>query len=351
MTIVFPIYVTISVTALSLTGFVGYVLMNPEKAERVASWLYKLLRFASSKAERLYVKYSTQSTVNSFLSKLHKSVPGIAVDKVSLEWINENITETEFLESGELVIRMKQSRNDNRNLINATVTFVSYSLLQKAKHYIAKYQKEALNLFATSKILEEECPHTMGEFVSCYLSEAMDNDKINSLYEKFEEIHKINIFFPVLITELNFLGEKVFGKAKKASDIYEEVNQMINFLYRYSQRKLSEDTISDYAGTHCKFAIRIVGKKYKVHTEGKRIYINDIKNISPNVETIYLISDQGLKPFVNEIKKELEGQIDFYLYNTRQYSATIKDADGNDMSVNNYLVVLRSRNVKTFHKQ
>ena len=83
---------------------------------------------------------------------------------------------------------MHNSRNPNRNLVNATVAFVSYSLLIKAKHYLANYQKTTINLFASQKILVKENPEAVGELIDSYLRDAMDNKKINSLYTQFTRV-------------------------------------------------------------------------------------------------------------------------------------------------------------------
>ena len=93
------------------------------------------------------------------------------------------------------------------------------------------------------------------------MNSRMDNKKVNLLYTQFSHIDKVGLFFPVYINELNFLGEKIFGTAVNKSDIFEEVNRLAGFLNNYSNRKQSQDIISEFTGNHCKFAIRIVGKK------------------------------------------------------------------------------------------
>src|SRR5690606_24037777 len=145
------IYATISIVAVVslFTGgsIVAHYAKNPEKLEKLIALLNRYFKFIIKKSEYTYIKYDIQSRVNGFVAELSKKVPHIIPTRVKLEWIDENISPEQFIQSDQLVMRMHKSANHNRNVVNATFTFVSYSLLRKAKSYIAKYQKNAIDLF------------------------------------------------------------------------------------------------------------------------------------------------------------------------------------------------------------
>lgn len=154
--------------------------------------------------------------------------------------------------------------------------FVKVALLVKAKRYIAKYQRQAIDLFTVTKILQENDTNALREIVEEYLYSAMESDKVNDLFGKFEDINNFGLYFPAFITEMTFLGEKVFSKKRNDKAIYEEVNALVNFLYNFSHRKISDNNITDYTGTYCKCAIRILGKQSKITNEGRDVYIRNI---------------------------------------------------------------------------
>ena len=349
----FPIYIIIgggTVATFCVGSLVVYFIKNPEKFEKLLSLLYKALRYICKTAEYKYVKYSVQSTLNNFVANVKKDVPNLNVENVKLEWIDEGTTAEQFFKQNQLVIRMQKSRNDNRNVVRATVAFVSYALLHKAKRYIAEYQKKAIDLFATTKILENGHSEFLSDFVDLYLADAMENKKVNDLFAKFEDIHKVRLFFPVLINELDFLGEKVFSKAKNNELVYSEVMGLINFLYQYSHRKKSEETPNDYTGAYSRFAIRIVGMKGKIQNIGESIYIRNILDISSKVETIYLVGDLSNSSFINGVVENVVNQVPYHIYNRKKYECTIKDHDGTDIKVDSYLVVLRNNKIATFQR-
>lgn len=349
--ITIPVTITFSVFSIGLLGFIAYIFKEPDKCEKTLRLVTKLLRYFSKKAELYYVKYDIQSKLNGFIKTTKKDVPNLSVTDIRLEWIDENMTQEQFLKSGQLVLRMHNSRNPNRNIMNATLAFVSYSLLIKAKYYLSKYQKTAIDLFASHKILSKENPAAVGELIDCYLRKAMDNHRVSLLYTQFTHIDEAGLFFPIYVNELNFLGEKIFGTAVKKDRIFDEVNNLAAFLNNYSNRKLSQETISEFTGNHCRFAIRIVGKKYKVDTEGSKVYVNNILKIHKNVETIYLLGDSKNKGFINQVVSQCLKEISYWVYNKKVYRAKIKGIDGTDFECDNYLVILRSKSPKTFYEK
>lgn len=349
--ITIPVTITVSLFSIGLLGAIAYILKEPDKCEKALRLVTKVLRYFSKKAELYYVKYDIQSKLNGFIKTTKKDVPNLSVTDIRLEWIDENMTQEQFLKSGQMVLRMHNSRNPNRNIMNATLAFVSYSLLIKAKYYLSKYQKTAIDLFASHKILSKENPAAVGELIDCYLRKAMDNHKVNLLYTQFTHIDEAGLFFPIYVNELNFLGEKIFGTAVKKDKIYDEVNNLAAFLNNYSNRKLSQETTNEFTGNHCRFAIRIVGKKYKVDTEGSKVYVNNILKIHKNVETIYLLGDSKNKEFINQVVSQCLKEISYWIYNKKEYRAKIKGIDGTDFECVNYLVILRSKSPKTFYEK
>ncbi len=347
------IYIIIPVTILFLTGgsLTVYFVKNPDKLEKWVAIIAKLGRYISSRAEESYVKYIVQSKVNGFIYNVAKIVPNLIVQKVKVEWVPDKLSEREFIQNDKVVVRMRRSRCENRNLVNATIAFVSQSLLIKAKRYIAKYQKEAIDMFTVTQILKREDPIALSEFIEAYLHEAMDNKKVNDLYAKFEDIDLFGLYFPVFITEMTFLGEKIFGSHRNDQAIYEEVNQLVNFLYNYSHRRINEDCVSEYNGDYCKFAIRIYGRSARIQNEGEQIYINNIAKTAEVTDTIYIISKQENKEFINRVVAEALLHIPFTQYNARQYKATITAPDGGKVKVKNLLIVLRSKDVTIYRKQ
>ena len=328
---------------------VYYLIKHPEILDKWIAIFTRLLKHISKKWEYSYVKHDVQSVVNGYVAQLTKKVPCLLVKRVTLEWIDEDVTAEQFIKNDMMVMRMHKSNNQDLNIVNATFTFVSHSLLVKAKNYIAKYQKNAIDLYVSYKILEEEKVHLLQTYVQEILKEGLTNKNTNDFYGKFFDIDKAGIFFPVFLTEMTFLGEKVFGNKKNDKDIYDEVNRLVLFLYRHANRKLHEESINEFDGQYCKFAIRIVGMSMKIQREGEGIYIRNIKRIPSTTETIYILGGIDNKDFIRHISEECQKMMPYDVFNTYDYSATLKNKEGGEYKCRSYLTILRSRNVQYYH--
>ena len=351
----FNFYFIIGVPILVLASAVGggsivvHFVKHPEAIDKWLALFAKFAKFICKKWEYTYVKHDVQSVVNGYMANLSKKVPNLLVKRVTLEWVDEHVTAEHFIQNDMFVMRMHKCNNRDLNIVNATFTFVSHSLLIKAKSYIANYQKNAIDLYVSYKILEREKIQLLQTYVQEILKEGLTNEKTNDFYGKFFDIDKAGIFFPVFLTEMTFLGEKVFGKKRNDQEIYDEVSQLVMFLYRYANRKLHEESISEFNGNYCKFAIRIVGMSVKIQQKGERIYIHNIQRIPSSIETIYIIGGIDNRNFINQIVSKCLKEMPYDTYNNYEYCAVLKNKDNTEYKCKSFLTILRSRNVMYYH--
>jgi hypothetical protein len=340
-----------TVTTFSLLGLFIYYLKHPEKFEKLIAVLSKGLKFVSNKFDYSYIKYDLQGKINDYLKTVSKKVKHLDVEKISIRWILPKETNVKtFLENGSLILCMKKSENQNANIVNASMAFISHAFLKKAKYYIAKYQRESLDLYACYDLLRNEKSEILDQFVQDFMKDKLNNTTIGEFFEKYVDIDKGGIFYPVLVQELTFLGEKVFSKNRESQIIYSEVKDLVEYLYAYAHRKLREETISDFNGAYCKFAIRIIGKRFKVSALGEETYTKNLKKICSDNETIYIIGNVGYKSFLQSVIKKCEDEIGYDLLTEETYEAIIKDENGNDYKVKNYMIILRNRKIQVYHK-
>ncbi|WP_228235681.1 hypothetical protein [Allomuricauda sp. M10] len=339
------------VSTFSLAGAFIYFLLNPEKFEKLIALLSRLLRFISSKVDRTYVKYDLQGKINDYLKKVSKRVKHIDIKNIKIEWIDVSAqTEKQYIQDGEMIIRLKKGDHQNENIVKASMAFISHAFLKKAKSYIAKYQRESMDLFACYDLLKEEKSEILDQFVQDFMKNKMDNEKIADFFEKYTDIDDVGIFYPVLVQELTFLGEKVFANKRDTQKIHKEVTDLVNFLYRYANRKLREDNINDFSGEYCKFGIRIIGRSLVINRDGERVYVNHLKKVAGKNETMYLIGNKEHKKFMKKVFKSCQLDLNYSLIQEETYKAIIKDPEGEPIEVKNYMMTIRNNSIKVYHK-
>lgn len=342
------IYIILPVSIFCLAaggGIVWFIFTHPAILDKWASFFYRLLKIIYKEADKRFVKYNIQSIINGFITKLNADVPNLDAQRISIDWIDEKTTPETFLKSGTLVLRMQKSINQNQNIVNATYTFVSREVLKKTKTYLASHQKDAIDLFVSYKALEKAGHDIMDAFVQTYLRGGLDKASVDKLYAKFESIYACGLFFPVYITEMTFLGEKIFGKGVNRNKIYKEVDDLVSFLLTLANRKTGEYSNLEHVGEYSKFAIRIVGKQNKIENEGKRIYINNIRQITQPIETLYLMGNSYNKEFIDEVSSDLTEDDVWEIFHKVATKAMLRTSEGEEFDVMNYIVSLRKKSV------
>jgi hypothetical protein len=339
------------VALLSSFGTLGAVLfllyLTPEKAQKWGAILLKLLLKTGVGARLLhkkYIEYDIQGRVNEFVKIQCADLPGLAVQKVRLEWVDGTISKRAILEGNLVVVRVRRDDPKDMNFVHAVCLFVSKALLFKAKHYIAAAQGEAADLFVSMRLLEREKPAAIAYFSDEYLRPVIDNKKgaMARVFDDLNMIDKGKLFWPVYLQELDFLGNKVFGGRKDAV-IAQEVSDLLEFLKKIAGRHVGQEDVDlTFCGAYCKFGIVIVGKRLKLWQEAIKPYINYIRRtlIPAGVETIYLLAPEKNAPYVRKIEDSVKGEFERHLEGkfrkTLLFDNKVEETD-------QYLLILRAR--------
>lgn len=330
-----------------------FVFLNPEKVEIWASKFWKICRFLWKGAEKKYIAHDIQGHVNDFNRSLKKEIKNYTPIGVKIKWVEKNETESSFFKDNALIIRIRKSEDQNKNFVVAAMTFISRVLLRKAKRYISKKQRESIDLYAAKKLFEKEKPEILEHFLQSFLIAKTERDKkVAEYFDKYSIIDKVGLFFSVLIQELNFLGGKIFGK-RRENIIIDEVNGLIDFLKNYSEREIGEERINKtFNGKYCHFGVMIVAKSWKVAKGDIKPFLRYIKRLlGSRIENIYIIgpSRKDNLEFIRNICSNAEGKFNIQYYFEKEYPANIiYNKDGKRKKVNNFLILLRSKDIK-FH--
>jgi hypothetical protein len=262
---------------------------------------------------------------------------------VKLEWIEGDVKRQAFLEADRVVVRVKRDDPRHENFVKAVYLFVSTALLYRAKRYISPPQGRAIDLFVTADIFREQRPEVVDHFLEEYLHPQIDDGsaRVTSLFEQFDVISKGGLFFPVFLQEMDYLGHKVFGKARN-QQIVKEVNELVEFLQALALRRVGdEQTDLNFVRTYCRFAVVIVGRAIKVK-QSTAPYVHFIRNgLERNVETVYLIGHADNEKPIKEVCVQLS---DLYDMVSEKQLVKVVVFGQEKRKLKTFLAVLRAKN-------
>lgn len=265
-----------------------------------------------------------------------------------IEWVDTRQDKKAFFENNRVILRLRREDPEDLNFVHGVYWTVATCLMPKVKRYISPSQRQALDLYVSTKLIDKEKMQVMEQFLEHYLHPYLDDtaSTISRIYDQFHLIDTYGVFYPVLLQELYFLSLKVYGGPRDDSIIV-EVTRLIEFLERVATRNVGENIPLDFTGELCRFAIVIIGRTYKMALEGTEVYINYIKSktLPKKVETIYLLGKYENRDFIDQVCEHLN--VSCEPYTTHHYTGEIS-VNGEKHKEEQYLVVLRTSDAAVY---
>lgn len=292
-------------------------------------------------AHKKYLKHDLQGRVNGFVKSVKKSLPDLGEEKLSVEWVEPETDRESFIADGKVVLRLRRNDPQDYNFAHGAYYYVSGMLLRKTKRYISPNQKAAIDFFVCIRLFEKEKPAVTSYFLDQYVHPyTHKRQRARELLEQFQRLDQSGYFFPVFIQELQYLGDKVFGKFKKAS-VEADVTKFTNFLEKLTKRQVgSEETDLNFEGNYCRLAVMIVGRRMTVAKGSFDPYIKYINKLHRDgIETIYMVAPDYNKPFCEGLCKDIDKQ--FCVMRTEDFTGRV-NIDGNSQKAQQHLCVLRN---------
>lgn len=325
------------------------VFLYPEKFEIWASIFWKHIRRFWKGAEKKFIAHDIQGRINEYSKRIKMEVHGFENVGIKLSWIEENETQASFLKDDTLILRVRKSEDENKNFVVASLLFISQVVVRKIKNYLSAIQKESIDLFVARRLFEKEKKEVLDHFIQGFLLVKSEADRrIADYLDNYNIIDKVGIFFPIFIEELSLLGGKVFG-AKKDSFIIYEVNEVIDFLKKFSEREIKNRVFQPvFNGKFFHFAIALTMESKKRSKGDVFPCLRHIETLLSNgIESVYLVGPARTENinFMHNLCNAVENRCNLSIIKERKYKAYIKVGDRR-MAVDSYLVLLRKKDIE-----
>jgi len=321
-----------------------FIYLTPEKFEKWVSMLGYVLSKLGGIFRHFHkraVQLDLQGNINSYVKKISKVIPTLEIERVKVKYVDNKQDRKSFIENNQVILMLHRDDPKDLNFVHGAFLFVSTSLLHKAKRYISQSQRDAIDLYVTTRLIEKEKPQRVDYFLEEYLHPNLKdgNSDRKKYFDKLSIIDEGGYFYPILLEELNSLGGKIFG-GRKDDRIIIDVRNLIDFLEQVSQRTVGIEDVLDFQGEYCKASIVIVGKADTIARDASVPYVKFIRTklYPQEVDNVYLIGNVKNQEIIDHVCEEVS---DIYDVVRHSISKTLLHLNDNRTTlVDNYFVFL-----------
>lgn len=347
--------VTALIAAFGIAGLFVVLLiiafLNPDKAQRWAEIGWALLSRFFRGANRQAVRFGVQSRLTAFSIEAASETGQAEPIDVRVEWAPADEKPNQFIADGRVVIRLHAHEHQDRNLMAASLLFISHTLVRRAKKYLPKRRARSIDLYATDRLLTRTAPAAADLLHEEVMGPECDVDhELGDLLVEYQRMDRVNTFFPVFVRELNYLAGKVVVRPR-GDQLVRDVNELHRFLVRYSDRIVGQAMPLEVQGRFLRCAVVIIATTFKRQLGDRQPFVAHVQRVAAaGHETIYLIGSARREnaEFMKAVARDFRQHSGWTEVDQRRYRALLHRADGTDDTVQNLLIVLRTNRPRDY---
>jgi hypothetical protein len=350
---------TILALLIGVFGGAGVVLFiaihlfnNPDKAQKWAEMFWTVVSKIHAGSKRRVVQHGVQSRLDAFAVDVARETGRPRVTPVNIEWAKVDEPANHFFDENRVVIRLHSQERQDRNLMTASMFYISDTLVRRAKRYLSKRQARSVDLYAVDRLLTKTAPGAADLLHEEILGPECDADhELADLLVEYQRIdRRVNAFFPIFIRELNYLAQKVVVKPK-GGQLHADVNSLHRFLVRYADRYVGEDIPVGVEGRFLRCAVVIIAKSVKRLIGNREPYLRHLRALNTaGHETIYLVgaATRENREFIDAIAGDFMRETGWTEVDRREFPILLRYRDPPDKRTRNLLLVLRSNHSRDY---
>lgn len=332
--------------------FIVVIVFFIDKIQILVSCIWQVFEKFWPYARKKYTTNKIEGEINSFVKTKVRDITDEKEKKVKVQWVKK--VDKDFFSDGDsFVICMQDNVDTDEVIVDAVAIYTSRHILCKTKLYLSANQAKALDLAIVKEILSGYRNRARYKFVEKYLKPGLENSKVNEHFEDFCDMSRKGLFSTIALPQLIFVGEKEYSPKMKYA-IQEDITRFLQYLKEFSEREVGSASVENiFAGKVSMCSIVVIGKKDKIFTEGISPYQKFLKKLAgEGIETMFLLCGLRNKGFMlNQVcSGEFLESINYEIVRKRVFKQIIK-CDGEERSINSFVVVLQRKNIPEYIKE
>jgi len=215
--------------------------------------------------------------------------------RVKIEWTNTDEVET-VLDRKRIIIRLRHRKNMRKNMAIAITTYIQHVFPPTMSVVITdSLLLNAFNYLIARDIAKND-PYLVHEIKNVIESQCSGSE-LHRLYEildKLDEIYSQNLVIRLLLPEIIDVTSSIYPRSPP--DLVNEINDLIDFLYRLSRGQLSEPI---FRGKYFRIAVVRVAVPEKILYSQMKPHLNfiDYAVNKQLVNTVCILAAGPYKPY------------------------------------------------------
>lgn len=273
----------------------------PEKIEKWAVLLHKLLAFASERHERKYISKHIESKIVTWKERICEECEGALPYDVKIKWIGTEDIESE-LEKETLIVKMKNHRNQSRNFAYVVREYVPNTLIPKARRYVEQNLMEGLDYVVSKSILSGDT-RALAYFIDVKEEEFATKPDLKPIVGELDIICDHGSLTRILLSEFSALAE--LHPSDPDEEIHQETTEFEKIVFGFATKKPQEDVTTKINRKHLQVAIVPVARSLTLLKHGIEPHINFIKKeIGMGTRKFYITAAGGMIPYARELSEK-----------------------------------------------
>ena len=303
----------LSLTGLPLVAIIGaYLLMNPEKAERIAGWITRGIARLWNRADTTATALTVQGQVNEGRARfLQNAPPEIVEGKLKLRWKDVDEAET-LVREGEVVVFMRPSSHKETNVARALMAYLPRAVLPRARRYLDPLTTRASDLVLAKSILTD--PEITTGAIDEFYDEHVDPIRAQGgeLRNRLAELDRIDLhgwLSRVLLSEYRLLGNELYP-GEPVDAFLQDAESFRTWLFDVANQPPYGKCSLDYRGPYLNVSFIFVAIAGKLAAEGLGPYRKRAKRLlyRDRVDALYLLgrdrSIEAVKALANDLERD-----------------------------------------------
>jgi hypothetical protein len=184
-----------------------------------------------------------------------------------------------------LIVKMKNHRNQSKNLAIAVKEYVPYALIPMARRYVEPHLMKAIDYVVSKEFLAKDTS-ALTYFINMNKLDLATKDHI----VKVDKIHEQGFLTRILLSEYKKLGYLLYPK-EPTSETFNETLELESKIYALVTKRPEEKVSPDVYGKFIKVTIVPIAKDETIEKWGIEPHLEFIKkSLEKGIRTFYVVA-------------------------------------------------------------